>query len=218
MTEPDFEEIEEILEESLLSKRSVEDVKRALQVPEQEHESDEREVAEKALQVMRYILRKGGSIEANTVKARFNEVEQKTTEELVKAGWLEEKEGIWRSPSFQVFFFLSSIVGIVLFLSFIARIFPTVALQFLSSMLTTIFVFSALIMIPILLTFGTFYSHWFKKIKLPKKTLILLLKWSKVTGGTARFYGRMDGEEMEQIRARVLSRILPRMAEKSQEG
>lgn len=201
----EVDKIDEVVGDSF-SKKSMEDFKKTVGVPQEEQTPDERRITERALQVIRYVLRKGGSVNTNTIKTRFSSVERKATEQLIDAGWLEKEEGVWRSPSFQVLSFLLSILSVLSILSLASEIFPVlIFLKILSTFL--IFV----VIVPILLLiflFGTFYSHWFEYVTVPKHTSDLLVRWARTTGHSIQYYGSMEGEEEEQIRSRVFSRLL----------
>lgn len=211
----EVDRIDELVGDSF-SKKSMEDFKKTVKVDQEEQALDERRISGRALQVLRYILRKGGGIDTNTIKARFSPIERKATQQLIDAGWLEKEEGIWRSPSFQVLSFLLGIFSVLIFFSLASEVlvFPVlIALKTLSTFLLFTVILPALFLI---FMFGTFYSHWFEKVTMPKRSSDLLVRWARAMGRSIQYYGPMEGEEEERIRSRVLSRLLPGETEKEQ--
>lgn len=188
------------------SEKIMEDFKRVEQLEGEQTENIERRIASKALQVLRYILRKHGSIDEKTLGTRFSIEERKAAEQLIDLGWLEEEEGVWRSPSFQGLFLFSTIFLITLIFSISSTAISStifITLRSVSLLLLPI----NLLAIFLLLFMGGFYSHWFKIIKIPEKTVTFLLKWSKTTGDSLKYYGAMEGEETDKIRTKVFERL-----------
>lgn len=199
----------ESLKEIEIPKDSIEDFRKTVPKQEVKHFM-ERKIASAGLRILRFIARKGGAIEEKTFQTELTQVEREATKQLREFGWLKEEEGIWRSGSYSAaFLFLGTIIGIV-GVFFLSNIFSIAILKVLSGGFAIFVVLFAIIALVILGCAGTFYSHRFKKIKLPKKTINLLVKWSKATGTPAKYYGAMEGEEEERIRGKVLERLQKR--------
>lgn len=193
------------MDEELASK-SKEDFERIVEGKKEQKTFYERRIAKKALQVLRYILRKGGAIDENTVETRFSPLEKKATHQLIASGWLKAEEGIWRSPSFHAMSFLLGIIGVFSILNLLSNVFHFQLLQFFK-WIGNVMILLLLTPTLVLLAFGTFYSHWFKKIKLPEKTIKMLTSWSRLTGNHAKYYGAMEGENIEEIREGIYTRL-----------
>lgn len=202
-----IEDNSEVLSEGdYFSEKVMEEFKRADELKRVQTENLERKIASKALQVLRYILRKHGSIDEKTLGTRFSTEERKATEQLIDLGWLEEEEGVWRSPSFQGFFLFSTILLITLVFSITSTAINSPIFITLRSASLLLLPMNLLALV-LLLFMGGFYSHRFKVIKMPEKTLKLLLKWSKTTGNSLKYYGAMEGEETEKIRSKIFERL-----------
>lgn len=197
--------VEEELDSSYLSEKSMEDFKNVL--PQQKQEDiEERKITTAAFRILRFIDRKDGVIAKKTKDIEFNMWERTATEELIELGWLEKKEGIWRSPSYRAsYLILSLFVG-----GFMVHILSTqVPLWFLGVIGSTVLIgvmgaFAALLL---LVSSGSFYTHPFENIRLSKKTKKLLKRWHHILGGPAKNFGSLVERDEERIREKVFRRL-----------
>lgn len=194
-----------IFEDENIKKASEENI-RAI-IPREREERRERDIVTCGLRVLRYIAKKRGEISNKTPRMRFSKTERHTLNQLIESGWVTRRKGIWRSPSFWTLLSILVIPSLTIFLLGASQIFESTVLAFFGYVIGTTPLIVALFGLFMLSLGGTFYSHHFKKLCLPKRTKLLLLKWSMATSNPPQFYGAMEEESQESIREKAFSSL-----------
>lgn len=198
-------EIEEGLDTSYLSKKSMQDFKNVAPLQKRE-DVKERKIATAAFRILRFIGRKGGVIAKKTRDIEFNKWERKATEALIDLGWLEEKEGVWRSPSHRASFLILGLFVGSLSVYIFSRYLPFWLIGVISSA-ALIGVMGAFAAILTLVAAGSFYTHPSEKLILSNKTEKLLKRWHHITRDPAKYFEPLVERDEERIREKVFRRL-----------